>query len=170
MHPVFRSLAPSPLLTFRPHLGMTSASSFSSSSAEPCALCFHNSQAQVEWLADSYIHVRWTGQPMNSAEFRAVFRYIKALLVITQASLVLTDHREMLPPSPADVAWLMHEWTPAVVRETNYSHRAVIVAHNSQTRAEMAKVTNCDASAALTAQFFTEVEPAVRWLRSIYVV
>ncbi|MBC6611841.1 hypothetical protein H8B15_12975 [Hymenobacter sp. BT507] len=149
---------------------MTSASPFGASSSEPSALCFQNSQAQVEWLADSYIHVRWTGQPMNSAEFRAVFRYIQALLIITQASLVLTDHREMLPPSPADVTWLMHDWTPTVVRETNYSHRAIIPARNSQTRAAIAKVTACDASAALTAQFFTEVEPAVRWLRSIYVV
>lgn len=149
---------------------MMSASSFSPSSSNPSALCFHNSQARVEWLADSYIYVRWTGEPMNSAEFRAVFRYLQALLVITQASLVLTDHREMLPPSAADVAWLMHEWTPAVVRETNYSHRAIIMAHNNLTRAAMAKVTNCDASAALTAEFFMEVEPAVRWLRSIYVV
>jgi len=107
---------------------------------------------------------------MNSAEFRAVFRYIQALLLITQTSLVLTDHREMLPPSPADVAWLVQEWTPKVVRETNYSHRAIIAARNPVTREQMAKAINCEASAALTDQVFMEEEPAVRWLRSIYVV
>ena len=107
---------------------------------------------------------------MNSAEFRAVFRYIQALLLITQTSLVFTDHREMPPPSPADVAWLIQEWTPRVVRETNYSHRAIIGAHNPLTREQMTKVTNCEASSALTTQVFAEEEPAVRWLHSLYVV
>lgn len=107
---------------------------------------------------------------MNSAEFRAVFRYLQALLLITQTPLVLTDHREMLPPLPDDITWLMQEWTPAVVRETNYSHRAIIAARNPLTKEQMHKVTTCEASSALTLQLFTEVEPAVRWLRSIYIM
>ena len=133
-------------------------------------LYFQNRLAQVEWHHSGYVCVCWKDAAPGSAEFRAVFRYVRALLNLTNCKMVLLDQSALQAPDPADLTWLTQEWTPAAVRETGYSYRAVVVsspAQPSRPHAEMA--ASDDAHNALTTQFFASTEAAVRWLRSIYV-
>ena len=135
-------------------------------------LYFQNRLAQVEWHHTGYVYVCWKNAAPGSAEFRAVFHYVRALLNLTNCKMVLFDQSALQAPAPADLAdltWLTQEWTPAAVRETGYSYRAIVSppAQQSQQRTELA--AGNDAHNALTTQFFAHTEAAVRWLRSIYV-
>lgn len=152
------------LAQMRSNLGASATSKQSG----PCTetLYFQNRLAQVEWHASGYVYVGWKNAAPCSAEFRAVFHYVRALLNMTNCTMVLLDQTKMQLPTAADLEWLAQEWTPAAVRETNYSYRAIIAGHKHQTQPESA---HNDAQSALTTQFFNDSEAAARWLRSIYV-
>lgn len=160
-----------PALAFLAQMRSTwnAAGSFQGSGNHAEAHYFQNSLAQVEWHPMGYVYVLWKDNPPCSTEFRAVFRYVRALLNLTNCTMLLADQRALQPPSESDITWLVEEWTPAAVRETGYSHRAVVCADNLLTQQRMTTVIETGADEALTTECFADVEAAVRWLRSIYV-
>ena len=155
------------LAQMRSSSGTASAAGQSGRSAE--TLYFQNRLAQVEWHHSGYVYVCWKNAAPCSAEFRAVFQYVRALLNLTNCQMVLLDQSALQTPAPADLAWLTQEWTPAAVRETGYSYRAIVSPPTQQSRQRTELAASNDAHNALTTQFFANMEAAVRWLRSIYV-
>ena len=128
---------------------------------------FSNAVGAVDFVPeDGYLLLRWTGQPMTSPEFRALYVHAHNLLLRYRLRGILADHRAMpAAPDPADRAWLLTTWLPQAVAETEFRRYAVVPtldpAHRLHTSAVQDEVRRT-----VTTEFFEEVAPAAAWLRA----
>src|SRR6476469_7796829 len=89
---------------------------------------FANAVGSVDFSPeDGYLHLHWSGAPMTSPEFRALYVHAHNLLRRFELRGVLADHRAM-PAAPAteDREWLLETWLPAVLDDTAFERYAVV--------------------------------------------
>jgi len=87
---------------------------------------FSNAVGSVDFSPeDGYLH--WSGAPMTSPAFRALYVHAHNLLRRYHLCGILADHRAMpTAPDPADREWLVTTWLPAVLEDTAFERYAVV--------------------------------------------
>lgn len=128
---------------------------------------FGNAVGVVDFVpAEGYLLLRWTGQPLTSPEFRALYVHAHNLLLRYQLPGVLADHRAMpAAPAAADRAWLLTTWLPRAVAETEFRRYAVVPTLDPAHRLHTSVVKD-EIRRSVTTEFFDEVAPAAAWLRA----
>lgn len=74
---------------------------------------FSNAVGSVLYVPDSFVYLHWTGEPLHSAELRALYVHARNLMLRYDLRRLLADHRAM--PSAfgaADRDWLLNDWFP----------------------------------------------------------
>jgi hypothetical protein len=128
---------------------------------------FSNAIGSVDFVpADGFVYLHWSGAPMTSVEFRALYVHAHNLLRRHQLTGMLADHQAMpAAPDPADREWLLNEWLPAVLEDTRFARYAVLPtldpSHRLHTPAVAHKVRRIVDTA-----FFDDLELAADWLRA----
>ncbi|UOQ98781.1 hypothetical protein MUN81_04640 [Hymenobacter sp. 5317J-9] len=127
---------------------------------------FFNAVGSVDFSPeDGYLHLHWSGAPMTSPEFRALYVHAHNLLRRFQLRGILADHSAMpAAPDPADRDWLLNTWLPSVIEDTNFERYAVVPTLSPEHRLHTPDVAKQLRRLVKTA-FFEEVPPAAAWLR-----
>lgn len=128
---------------------------------------FSNAVGSVEYVpAEGYLLLHWSGAPLTSPEFRALYVHVLNLLRRYPLPGVLADHRAMpATPAPADRTWLLGTWLPQAVAETAFARYAVLPTLDPSHRLHTGEVQT-EVRRRVTTEFFEEVAPAVAWLRA----
>lgn len=95
---------------------------------EPTLHYFSNAESWVDFVpTDGYVYLHWAGTPMSSAEFRAPYVHAHNLPRRFEVNGIPADHRAMpTAPALADREWLLPEWQPAVMADTDFARYAVL--------------------------------------------
>jgi hypothetical protein len=129
---------------------------------------FSNAVGSVDFVPlDGFIYLHWSGAPMTSTEFRALYVHAHNLLRRYPLTGMLADHHAMpAAPDPADRDWLLDEWLPAVLEDTQFTRYAVLPtldpSHRLHTPAVARKVSRIVDTA-----FFDDLDAAATWLREV---
>ena len=128
---------------------------------------FSNAVGSVDFSSeDSYVYLHWSGAPMTSPEFRALYTHAHNLLRRYPLRGLLADHRAMpTAPEPADRDWLLNTWLPAVLADTVFDRYAVVPTLTPEYRLHTPAVT-AQLRRLVTTTFFEEIPPAAEWLRN----
>ena len=127
---------------------------------------FSNAVGSVDFSPeDGYLHLHWSGAPMTSSEFRALYVHAHNLLRRYHLRGLLADHRAMpTAPDPADREWLLTTWLPTVLEDTTFEYYAVVPTlapeHRLRTPAMAEQLRRL-----VTTTFFAEIPSATEWLR-----
>ena len=133
----------------------------------PAQNYFSNAVGSVDFSPeDGYLHLYWSGVPMTSPEFRALYTHAHNLLRRYPLRGLLADHRAMpAAPDPADRDWLLNTWLPAVLEDTAFERYAVVPTLTPETRLHTPAVAAQLHRVVITA-FFEDIPPATEWLRN----
>lgn len=134
---------------------------------EPTRHYFSNAVGSVGFVpADGYVYLHWSGTPTSGPEFRALYVHAHNLRRRFALNRILADHWAMpAAPAPADREWLLCEWLPAVLEDTDFARYAVLPALAPEHRLhtpDMAKQLH----EVLTTKFFDTLDGAAAWLRA----
>ncbi len=127
---------------------------------------FSNAIGSVDFSPEEgYLHLHWSGAPMTSPEFRALYVHAHNLLRRYRLRDILADHRATpAAPDPADRDWLLTIWLPDVLDDTAFERYAVVPTLAPEHRLHTPAVAEQLRRVVATA-FFKEIPPAVDWLR-----
>ena len=93
----------------------------------PTRFYFSNAVGAVDYVPRTYVYLHWTGAPLTSVEFRALYVHVRNLLQRHQLNAILADHHAMPEaPEEADRAWLLGQWLPETMAETSLARYAVL--------------------------------------------
>lgn len=127
---------------------------------------FSNAVGSVDFSPeDGYLHLHWSGEPMTSPEFRALYVHAHNLLRRYHLRGILADHRAMpAAPDPADREWLLATWLPAVLEDTTFERYAVVPTLAPEHRLHTPAVAE-QLRRVVTTAFFAGIPSAADWLR-----
>ena len=81
----------------------------------------------VDYVPDAYVYLHWSGAPLSSAEFRALYVHTRNLMERNGLTGVLADHYAMPDaPDEADRKWLLEHWLPETINTTALARYAVL--------------------------------------------
>ena len=93
----------------------------------PTRFYFSNAVGSVDFVPRSYVYLHWSGVPLTSVEFRALYVHVRNLLERHKLQAILADHHAMpAAPEEADKTWLLQQWLPATVAATALTRYAVL--------------------------------------------
>ena len=93
----------------------------------PTRFYFSNAVGSVDFVPDSYVYLHWSGAPLTSLEFRALYVHVRNLLQRHQLRAILADHHAMpAAPDEADQQWLLEHWLPETTNATALACYAVL--------------------------------------------
>ena len=128
---------------------------------------FSNAVGSVDFSPeDGYLYLHWSGAPMTSPEFRALYTHAHNLLRRYPLRGLLADHRAMpAAPEPADRDWLLTTWLPAVLADTTFERYAVVRAPDPANRLHTPALTE-ELRRLVPTAFFPTIPSAAEWLRN----
>ncbi|MGY3091272.1 hypothetical protein ACVWYF_004338 [Hymenobacter sp. UYAg731] len=128
---------------------------------------FSNAVGSVDFSPeDGYLHLHWSGAPMTSPEFRALYVHAHNLLRRYQLRGILADHRAMpAAPDPADREWLLTTWLPDVLDDTAFERYAVVPTLAPENRLHTPAVA-AQLRRIVATSFFEDIPLAADWLRA----
>lgn len=81
----------------------------------------------VDFVPRSYVYLHWSGAPLTSAEFRALYVHARNLLERHALKAILADHHAMpAAPDAADREWLLGQWLPETTAATSLTRYAAL--------------------------------------------
>jgi NhaA family Na+:H+ antiporter len=118
----------------------------------------------VDYVPEAYVYLHWSGAPLSSLEFRALYVHARNLLQRYRLPGILADHHAM-PQAPAedDRAWLLHEWLPQAVSETPFIRYAVMPTPEPNNRLHTDTVV-ATLRSYVTVELFDDLQQAVDWM------
>ncbi|OON69602.1 hypothetical protein [Hymenobacter sp. CRA2] len=126
---------------------------------------FQNAAASISYAPNgNYLVLSWSAVKASPEELRAV--YEQALRAMQQQGIrkVLSNHGAR-PPLPAAVStWVAEEWIPQAVRETGYSHCAVVENQSALGRLVAQSIGAQLPGKLLTFRYFPTQAEAAAWL------
>ncbi|MDQ2771490.1 MAG: hypothetical protein M3Y54_13455 [Bacteroidota bacterium] len=127
---------------------------------------FSNAVGSVDFAqAGGYIYLHWSGASLTSPEFRALYIHAHNLLRRHELTGILADHQAMpAAPDPADRDWLLQEWLPAVLEDTNFVRYAVLPTLEPEHRLHTPAMAK-QLRRVVTTAFFDDLDEAANWLR-----
>ena len=133
----------------------------------PTRFYFSNAVGSVDFVPQGYVYLHWSGIPMTSVEFRALYVHVRNLLQQHQLKAILADHLAMPgPPDQADREWLLEQWLPAALATTALARYAVLPVPNPPQRLHNEAVLEGLASH-LQVAVFDDIEQAKAWLQAV---
>ena len=88
---------------------------------------FSNAVGSVDYVPEAYVYLHWSGKPLSSVEFRALYVHARNPLERHQLKAILADHHAMPEaPTETDQAWLLEQWLPEAVAVSALSRYAVM--------------------------------------------
>ncbi|MBF9239444.1 hypothetical protein I2I05_18775 [Hymenobacter sp. BT683] len=93
----------------------------------PTRFYFSNAVGAVDFVPQAYVYLHWTGAPLTSPEFRALYVHVRNLLQRHKLKAILADHHAMPEaPDEADRLWLLDQWLPQTLAETALARYAAL--------------------------------------------
>ncbi|MBF9221249.1 hypothetical protein [Hymenobacter ruricola] len=127
---------------------------------------FSNAVGSVDFVPREYVALHWTGAPLSSLEFRALYVHARNLLRRHRLKGILADHHAMPEaPTPDDREWLLREWLPQTLEETPFTHYAVIPMPDPANRLHTDAVLQ-DLRQLVTVGVFDDVDQARNWMQA----
>ena len=130
----------------------------------PTHYYFSNAVGSVDYVPDAYVYLHWSGAPLSSLEFRALYVHARNLLLRHRLPGILADHHAMpQAPSEADRTWLLQKWLPQAVAETPFVRYAVVPTPDPVNRLHTEAVIDA-LRKHVTVALFDDLETAVAWM------
>lgn len=124
---------------------------------------FHNALCTISYHGPGYVQLLWTSAPPTEADLRAIYAHTLQALKHHRTGRLLTDHRLRQPLPLTAQQWIAQEWIPQAMRETSYSHCAIL--ENQTPLGRLAARAIGDAiTSPLKFRYFGTAEEAVAWL------
>ncbi|GAB2796703.1 NhaA family Na+:H+ antiporter [Hymenobacter luteus] len=131
----------------------------------PTRFYFSNAVGAVDYVPRTYVYLHWTGAPLTSVEFRALYVHVRNLLRRHQLKAILADHQAMPEaPDEADRAWLLEQWLPETIAETSLARYAALPTPDPGHRLHTETVLD-GLRRHLHVAVFDDLDQASAWLR-----
>ncbi|TGE25249.1 hypothetical protein E5K00_08685 [Hymenobacter aquaticus] len=93
----------------------------------PTRFYFSNAVGAVDFVPRGYVYLHWSGTPLTSVEFRALYMHVRNLLQRHKLQAILADHHAMpAAPDEADREWLLDQWLPETLAVTTLTRYAAL--------------------------------------------
>jgi hypothetical protein len=133
------------------------------SAATPLA-CFENEAARLLRHPAGFLHLTWGPGSASSTATRAVFEHLLRELRATGYGKVLSDQRQLAPPSDEDTAWYVLDWLPRALTQ-GYRYCAIISATHLFARLALHSIRQqAMRDSSLVYQHFDQEDLAFDWL------
>ncbi|WP_197070535.1 hypothetical protein [Hymenobacter sp. DG25B] len=120
----------------------------------------------VLYVPGSFVYLHWTGEPLRTAELRALYIHARNLLLRYKLRRILADHRAMPAAfAPADLGWLLSEWFPNMVEKIPQVRYAALPNQHPERRLHTDEVVQALRRYAEVA-IFEDIAPATAWLKA----
>ncbi|GAB3876239.1 hypothetical protein GCM10028824_33610 [Hymenobacter segetis] len=127
---------------------------------------FSNAVGSVLYVPGSFVYLHWTGEPLHSAELRALYVHARNLLLRYDLRRILADHRAMPAAfDEVDRDWLLTDWFPHTTEEIPRVRYAALPSPNPQRRLHTDDVVQALRHYAEVA-LFNDIASATSWLEA----
>ena len=112
----------------------------------------------------AYVYLHWSGAPLTSGEFRALYVHARNLLERHKLQAIIADHHAMpAAPDEADREWLINEWLPETIASTSLARYAALPTPDPNRRLHTETVLD-GLRRHLQVAVFDDLEQASAWL------
>ncbi|TGE17369.1 hypothetical protein [Hymenobacter elongatus] len=130
----------------------------------PTRFYFSNAVGSVDFVPHSYVYLHWSGEPLTSGEFRALYSHVRNLLERYKLKAILADHQAMpTAPDEADREWLLEQWLPETIAVTALARYAALPTPDPARRLHTEIVLN-GLCRHLEVAVFEDLDQASAWL------
>ncbi|MBF9239845.1 hypothetical protein I2I05_20805 [Hymenobacter sp. BT683] len=131
----------------------------------PTRFYFSNAVGSVDFVPHAYVYLHWSGAPLSSGEFRALYVHARNLLQRHELKAILADHQAMpSAPDPADQQWLLTQWLPETVAATSLARYAALPTADPTRRLHTETVLE-GLRQRLQVAVFSDLDQAGAWLQ-----
>ncbi|GAA3921225.1 hypothetical protein [Hymenobacter algoricola] len=133
----------------------------------PTHFYFSNAVGSVDFVPHSYVYLHWSGAPLTSGEFRALYSHVRNLLQRHNLKAILADHQAMpTAPNEADRAWLLEQWLPETIAVTALARYAALPTRDPGRRLHTETVLE-GLRHHLQVAVFEDLDQASAWLTAV---
>lgn len=128
------------------------------------SIYFGNAAGLVQEYA-GYVQLRYHPGLRDFGDFRALLGHTTRALARHGTGKLIVDQRQMSPYTSEEQAYVVQQWLPRTIRESNYRYGALLQAHEVFARLAMDTIRMQAQDLPLTYRYFADEEEAVAWLR-----
>ena len=130
----------------------------------PTRFYFSNAVGSVDFVPHAYVYLHWSGAPLTSGEFRALYVHVRNLLQRHKLQAILADHHAMpMVPAAADQQWLLEQWLPETIAATSLARYVALPTADPSRRLHTETVLE-SLRRHLQVAVFDDLEKASDWL------
>ena len=132
----------------------------------PETLYFENQAGQLYYRAAGYAHLVWRPGRLPLATIEAYYEQVLALLLSTNARLILSEHGQRAPLSQEAQNWLATNWIPRAMSLGSVRHCAIVEGADPLHRLSTQSVVSTSPEG-FTFKRFDTLHAAERWLLTV---
>ena len=134
----------------------------------PTRFYFSNAVGSVDFVPSAYVYLHWSGAPLTSVEFRALYVHTRNLLERHKLHAILADHQAMpAAPDEADQEWLLRQWLPETIAATSLARYAALPTPDPDRRLHTETVLK-GLRRHLEVAVFDDLDEASAWLKAAH--